>query len=95
MSFGDFAGRYVWHCHILEHEDNGRWRPFSKWSEPGPSADPWTRSFGHLGKANKEGHIVTKLIGIPIMLAIAVLPVYHSTGPRSESMPAGETSTRM
>jgi FtsP/CotA-like multicopper oxidase with cupredoxin domain len=22
MRFGDFAGRYVWHCHILEHEDN-------------------------------------------------------------------------
>lgn len=20
--FGDFAGSYVWHCHILEHEDN-------------------------------------------------------------------------
>lgn len=20
--FGDFAGEYVWHCHILEHEDN-------------------------------------------------------------------------
>jgi spore coat protein A, manganese oxidase len=26
--FGDFAGRYVWHCHILEHEDNQMMRPF-------------------------------------------------------------------
>jgi spore coat protein A len=25
--FGDFAGRYVWHCHILEHEDNQMMRP--------------------------------------------------------------------
>ena len=22
------AGRYVWHCHILEHEDNEMMRPF-------------------------------------------------------------------
>lgn len=22
VPFGDFAGPYVWHCHILEHEDN-------------------------------------------------------------------------
>lgn len=22
VRFGDFAGPYVWHCHILEHEDN-------------------------------------------------------------------------
>jgi spore coat protein A len=28
MQFGDFAGRYVWHCHILEHEDNEMMRPF-------------------------------------------------------------------
>ncbi len=26
--FGDFAGRYVYHCHILEHEDNEMMRPF-------------------------------------------------------------------
>jgi FtsP/CotA-like multicopper oxidase with cupredoxin domain len=25
----DFAGQYVWHCHILEHEDNGMMRPFA------------------------------------------------------------------
>jgi bilirubin oxidase len=24
----DLAGRYVWHCHILEHEDNEMMRPF-------------------------------------------------------------------
>lgn len=23
MAFEDFAGRFVYHCHILNHEDNG------------------------------------------------------------------------
>jgi spore coat protein A, manganese oxidase len=26
--FSTFAGRYVWHCHILEHEDNEMMRPY-------------------------------------------------------------------
>jgi spore coat protein A len=26
--FEGFAGRYVWHCHILEHEDNEMMRPY-------------------------------------------------------------------
>lgn len=26
--FTDFTGRYVYHCHILEHEDNDMMRPF-------------------------------------------------------------------
>ena len=25
----DRAGQYVWHCHILEHEDNEMMRPYS------------------------------------------------------------------
>lgn len=28
IRFSGFAGRYVWHCHILEHEDNEMMRPF-------------------------------------------------------------------
>ena len=24
----DLAGLYVWHCHIVEHEDNEMMRPF-------------------------------------------------------------------
>lgn len=27
VRFGQ-AGRYMWHCHILEHEDNEMMRPF-------------------------------------------------------------------
>ena len=28
MPFEGFTGRYVWHCHILEHEDNEMMRPY-------------------------------------------------------------------
>jgi spore coat protein A len=28
VRFSGFTGRYVWHCHILEHEDNEMMRPY-------------------------------------------------------------------
>jgi spore coat protein A len=28
IRFEGYAGRYVWHCHLLEHEDNEMMRPF-------------------------------------------------------------------
>ena len=28
VRFGDFAGRYVWHCHVLEHAAHEMMRPF-------------------------------------------------------------------
>ena len=28
VPFEGFTGRYVWHCHLLEHEDNEMMRPF-------------------------------------------------------------------
>ena len=28
VRFKGFAGRYVWHCHRLEHEGNEMMRPF-------------------------------------------------------------------
>jgi spore coat protein A len=28
VPFEPYAGRYVWHCHILEHEDNEMMRPY-------------------------------------------------------------------
>jgi len=31
--FEGFTGRYVWHCHILEHEDNEMMRPFEVLTE--------------------------------------------------------------
>jgi spore coat protein A len=28
VKFVGFTGRYVWHCHMLEHEDNEMMRPY-------------------------------------------------------------------
>jgi spore coat protein A len=28
VPFEGFTGRYVWHCHVLEHEDNEMMRPY-------------------------------------------------------------------
>jgi spore coat protein A, manganese oxidase len=28
VPFEGYAGRYVWHCHVLEHEDNAMMRPY-------------------------------------------------------------------
>jgi spore coat protein A len=28
IRFEGFAGRYVWHCHVLEHEDHEMMRPY-------------------------------------------------------------------
>lgn len=29
IRFESYTGRYVWHCHLLEHEDNKMMRPRS------------------------------------------------------------------
>jgi spore coat protein A len=29
VRFEGYAGRYVWHCHMLEHEDNEMMRPYA------------------------------------------------------------------
>jgi len=28
VKFEGYKGRYVWHCHVLEHEDNDMMRPY-------------------------------------------------------------------
>jgi hypothetical protein len=28
VKFEGYVGRYVWHCHLLEHEDNEMMRPY-------------------------------------------------------------------
>jgi spore coat protein A len=28
VRFEGYTGRYVWHCHLLEHEDNEMMRPY-------------------------------------------------------------------
>jgi spore coat protein A, manganese oxidase len=34
VRFEGYAGRYVWHCHILEHEDNEMMRPYQVLPQP-------------------------------------------------------------
>ena len=29
MQFTDYTGRYMYHCHVIEHEDNEMMRPFT------------------------------------------------------------------
>jgi hypothetical protein len=33
--FEDYAGQFVWHCHILEHEDSDMMRPLNTCAPPG------------------------------------------------------------
>jgi spore coat protein A len=35
VKFEGYTGRYVWHCHILEHEDNEMMRPYEVVAAPG------------------------------------------------------------
>ena len=35
VRFDGYTGRYVWHCHMLEHEDNDMMRPFEIIPRPG------------------------------------------------------------
>ncbi|MFF2143681.1 multicopper oxidase domain-containing protein [Kitasatospora sp. NPDC058190] len=35
VRFG-IAGRYVWHCHIMDHEDNGMMRPLQVLDQRSP-----------------------------------------------------------
>jgi spore coat protein A, manganese oxidase len=43
VRFEGFPGRYVWHCHLLEHEDNEMMRPYEVVTDAGStySTGPW------------------------------------------------------
>jgi len=34
VRFAGYTGRYVWHCHVLEHEDNEMMRPYDVIAAP-------------------------------------------------------------
>jgi len=36
VRFEGYTGRYVWHCHLLEHEDNEMMRPYDVLPRPVP-----------------------------------------------------------
>ena len=37
VTFHGYVGRYVWHCHLLEHEDNEMMRPYEVIAAPQPA----------------------------------------------------------
>ncbi len=49
-------GRYVWHCHILSHEDHEMMRPY----EVGPAAGPAAATTGGEGDANVTASLPEK-----------------------------------
>lgn len=60
MHFKDHAGDYVWHCHILEHEDHDMMRPLKVVKDSFPVCDCCmsphedTGSHGHMPTAEKS-----------------------------------------
>jgi spore coat protein A, manganese oxidase len=47
----DVGGRFVWHCHIVEHEDNEMMRPYLVGKEPpAPPKPPAHHPHGHVHK---------------------------------------------
>ncbi|HWE49217.1 MAG TPA: multicopper oxidase domain-containing protein [Bryobacteraceae bacterium] len=48
VKFEGYAGRYVWHCHILEHEDNEMMRPYDVLPASGKLAESKGENTGHL-----------------------------------------------
>jgi len=62
--FGDFTGRYPWHCHVLEHEEQAMMRPFEvvagnsggRGPDKGNESDTDGRSdTGSAGRGNGHG----------------------------------------
>ncbi len=43
VRFEGFAGRYVWHCHLLEHEDNEMMRPYEISAANSPGSEHASR----------------------------------------------------
>jgi spore coat protein A len=64
-AFGDFTGLYVWHCHILEHEDHEMMRPFEVVPEPGTAL---LLALGMLAAASRRRTACRELVGPPVGL---------------------------
>lgn len=54
VKFGDFAGQFPWHCHILEHEEQEMMRPFEVVT--GKSTDENGRGNGHGNHGQANAH---------------------------------------
>ena len=66
--FEGYTGRYVWHCHILEHEDNEMMRPFEVL--PASSAESGgpvhvTSALALRGKSRREDGVLDTIAPMP------------------------------
>jgi spore coat protein A len=52
--FEGYAGRYVWHCHNLDHEDNEMMRPYEVLANHAPNAAQSSRNLGRLVARSKH-----------------------------------------
>ncbi len=57
VRFEGFAGRYVWHCHVLEHEDNEMMRPYDVLPPPA------TQPHGNVGESRPMADVSQRNIG--------------------------------
>ena len=55
MKFGPYAGRYMYHCHILEHEDHDMMRPYVV-------VDPSVPHHEHRAKVCHEAGLISRLL---------------------------------
>ncbi len=60
MKFSQFTGTFVWHCHILEHEDHEMMRPMRIVTTVVPEPAAWALGLAAIGsiahgRRRKEG----------------------------------------
>jgi spore coat protein A len=54
----DLPGEYVWHCHILSHEDNEMMRPFFVETASEPLLSPLQTSFERWHSAKHDDYLI-------------------------------------
>jgi spore coat protein A len=54
VKFEGYTGRYVWHCHFLEHEDNEMMRPYDVVSPTKARAAAMARADARPGSNKKQ-----------------------------------------
>lgn len=81
----DLPGRYPWHCHILEHEDNEMMRPYFIGPQP-PKNAPATGDGGRASGPNVAGAIAgTAMLTAAALGAAALAKTSRKTGVTSQS----------
>jgi len=73
----DIAGLYVWHCHIVEHEDNEMMRPMVVIDPAGPVSGITTTT---AAGSYKAGSVITVLVGFSNPVTTSGLTILLNSG---------------